>query len=96
MLRLFSNPEVAQQNAYKYLGADAVLFKSTRKGKKYMIYDKFNNKFVHFGQFGVMDFTKHGNLNKKMNYLNRSGGIKGNWKENPYSANNLSRNILWK
>jgi len=31
----------------------------------------------------------------RSNYLNRSGKIKGNWKNNPISPNNLSRIITW-
>ena len=32
---------------------------------------------------------------RRMNYLNRSAGIRGDWKKNGYSPNNLSRNIIW-
>ena len=41
------------------------------------------------------DYLKHNDETRKKNYLLRSGNIKGNWKNNPYSPNNLSRNILW-
>ena len=41
------------------------------------------------------DYLKHNDETRKKNYLLRSANIKGNWKQNPYSPNNLSRNILW-
>ena len=41
------------------------------------------------------DYLKHGDEIRKTNYLLRSGNIKGNWKDDKYSKNNLSINILW-
>ncbi len=94
-LRRFSNPEQAQKRAYTYLGKTARLFPSTNSNKKYDIYDKKNNRWVHFGQIGYEDYTKHKDKTRRKNYLNRSAKIRGDWKQNPYSANNLSRKILW-
>ena len=94
-LRKYSTPEIAQKMSYKYLGKTAKLYPSSNKNKKYDIYDPINDTFVHFGQIGYEDFTKHHNLKRRKNYLTRSGKINGNWKKNKYSANNLSRNILW-
>lgn len=91
----YSNPRTAQKNAYKYLGKTAKIFPSSRSAKKYQIFDKKHNKWVHFGQLGYEDFTKHRDKNRQKNYLHRSKSIRGNWKSNKYSANNLSRNILW-
>lgn len=90
----FSNPKQAQKNALNYLGSNAILYKSTKKDKKYMI-QKPDGKWVHFGQMGFEDFTKHNDPVRKHNYLVRTANIKGDWKSNPYSPNNLSRNILW-
>ena len=67
---------------------------STRKSKKYMIKDD-NNKMVHFGQLGYADFTKHNDEKRRERYLKRTANIKGDWKENKFSPNNLSRNLLW-
>ena len=94
-LELYSNPRIAQKNAYDYLGKSAVLKPSTRIGKKYMIYDPDKNKHIHFGQLGYEDFTKHRDEKRRQNYMKRTENMKGNWKNNPYSPNNLSRNILW-
>jgi hypothetical protein len=35
------------------------------------------------------------NKERRKNYLTRSNGMKGNWKNNKYSANNLSIHVLW-
>jgi acid phosphatase class B len=67
---------------------------STRKNKKYMILND-NNKYVHFGDSRYEDFTKHQDLNRLNNYLSRATKIKGNWKKDKYSPNNLAINLLW-
>jgi hypothetical protein len=95
ILLKYSNPEEAQKQAFKKYGRDAVLFVSTRTPKKYMIRDKKNNKWVHFGQMGFSDFTKTKNEEKRQNFMKRTGNIKGNWRDNPFSPNNLSRELLW-
>jgi hypothetical protein len=93
----YSDPIKAQNNAYKYYGNDALLYISTRKDKKYMILNPNTGKMVYFGQLSppYSDFTKHQNEQRRQHYLKRSNLIKGNWRENEYSPNNLSRNILW-
>ena len=63
--------------------------------KKYMIYNPNTKKYVYFGQIPYQDFTKHLDLTRRENYLKRTANMKGNWKNDKYSANNLSRNILW-
>lgn len=90
----FSNPDEVVKKARKYFGDDIPIYLSTRKDKKYMVQDP-NGKMVHFGQMGAEDFTKHQNETRRQSYLRRSTNIKGNWKDNPYSPNNLSINILW-
>jgi hypothetical protein len=85
----YSNPKKVVERAKKYLGKDARILKSTRKGKKYMV---FHKKWIHFGALGYEDYTKHQNKTRRNNYLTRSAGIHGDSK---YSANQLSRNILW-
>ena len=91
----FSNPKLAQHKLREYLDdKNAILYKSTNKNKKYMIIYP-NDKRVHFGQIGFADFTKHGDEKRRQNYLKRTENIRGDWKENKYSPNNLSRNILW-
>jgi len=91
----WSNPTQAQKMAYKYLGKTAKLYPARNPQKKYSIYDTKNEKWVNFGQIGYEDFTKHKDKNRRHNYLTRTKNMKGEWKSNKYSANNLSRNILW-
>jgi len=95
ILYRYSDPIQAQKMAYRYLGKTAKLYPSTNPQKKYDIFDPKNKHWVHFGQIGYEDYTKHKNKARRKNYLTRSGRIRGDWKKNRYSANNLSRRILW-
>ena len=90
----FSNPAEAQRKAKKYLGKNAQLFLSSRKDKKYMVITP-DDKLVHFGAIGYEDFTKHKDKERRDAYLRRATKIKGNWKNNKYSPNNLAIHILW-
>ena len=91
----YSSPRKAQQMAYKYLGKTAKLYPANNPEKKYRVFDKKHNKWVQFGQMGYEDYTKHKDKSRRRNYLTRTKYMKGDWKNNRYSANNLSRNILW-
>ena len=91
---MYSNPVIAQLKAIKYLGPAAVLTRSKAKNKKYAIRTPDGN-IINFGQMGYEDYTKHKDDIRRQSYLNRTSNIKGDWKNNPYSPNNLSRNILW-
>jgi hypothetical protein len=93
MLEEYSDIKEVQKKAKKYLGKEVQ--PSTRKGKKFMVYDDNNRKWVHFGQMGYEDFTKHKDPIRRERYRKRSMNIKGNWRDNPFSPNNLSINILW-
>lgn len=66
---------------------------STRKDKKYMIRGKFtNNKFIHFGQMGYEDYTKHGSTKRRMAFKERNN----KWINKPvYSPAFLSYILLW-
>lgn len=94
-LKKYSNPIIAQKMAYKYLGKTAKLYPSIKKDKKYSIFDPKNKKWVSFGQLDYEDYTKHRNKLRRRNYLTRSRSIKGDWKKNKYSPNNLSIHVLW-
>jgi len=91
----YSDPVKAQKMAYKYLGKSAKIYPATNDEKKYRICDPVHHKWIHFGQMGYEDYTRHKNKTRRHNYLTRTAGMRGNWKSNKYSANNLSRNILW-
>jgi hypothetical protein len=91
----WSNPTKVAEKAKKYLGNDVMVYLSTKPKKKYMIINPDTNKEVHFGEMGYEDHTKSQDPIRRENYLKRSLAIKGNWKKNKYSPNNLSRNLLW-
>ena len=98
----YSDPEIVLYRAKFYFGEDVILKKSTRKNKKYMIYNPITNKFVHFGAMGYLDYTKYVQLynletaNKhRTKYLKRALKIRGNWINNQYSPNYLSMLLLW-
>ena len=71
--------------------------KSTKSEKKYMAV--FTNcktertKTIHFGAYGMSDYTKHKDAERKKRYIARHENNE-NW-NNPYSAGALSRWILW-
>jgi hypothetical protein len=92
-IKKISNPTKVAANFKRYKGNDdATLSLSSRSDKKYKI--MVNGKTIHFGST-MEDFTKHQDVARQKSYLARSGGIPGNWKSNKYSANNLSRSLLW-
>ena len=98
----YSDPEIVLSRAKHYYGENVILKKSTRKTKKYMIYNPITKKFVHFGAMGYLDYTKYVQLynletaNKhRTKYLKRALKIKGNWIDNQYSPNYLSMLLLW-
>jgi hypothetical protein len=93
----YSNPYAAQRNAFILFGEESLLYKSTRASKKYMIYDVYKGKYIHFGSMSppYQDYLKHHDDARRNAYLRRAMKIKGDWFENPYSPNSLSINILW-
>ena len=95
ILYKYSSPTQAQKMATKYLGKTAKLYPANNPVKKYRICDPVSKKWVNFGQLGYEDYTRHKNKTRRHNYLTRSAGIKGNWKSNKFSANQLSRRVLW-
>lgn len=82
-------------NLRSYLGNNVSLEPSTRKNKKWML-KRPDGSYVHFGDSRYEDFTQHQNEERRKRYLARSGKIIGNWRNDPYSPNNMSINILWK
>lgn len=97
IIKSYSNKKIAQKNLDKYLGYYNPLLISTRKDKKYMVLDDINNKYIHFGAFNppMEDFTKHKDKKRQQRYLKRATKIKGKWKEDIFSPNNLSIHVLW-
>jgi hypothetical protein len=71
--------------------------KSTRTGKKMMaiFYDEAKRKVktTHFGASGYEDYTTHGEIQRKMNYIARHKE-REDWTDY-MSSGSLSRFILW-
>lgn len=87
-----SNPKEVDRRSEEIYNKPTYL--STRKYKKYMILDN-NDKWVHFGDIRYSDGTRHKDIKRIDNYHKRMNGVKGNWRENEYSPNNLSLKLLW-
>lgn len=70
---------------------------SSRSDKKKMaIFENIQTgrtKTIHFGAFGMSDYTKHKDTDRKKRYLSRHK-TRENW-NNPMTAGALSRWILW-
>lgn len=68
----YSNPKEVFKKAKHLFGKDVLIDISTRKNKKYMLYDDNNNKWVHFGQMGYEDYTKHHDEERKKAFKQRN------------------------
>ena len=96
-----SDPIIVYKNYLNYMKKnnlninDYPIYLSTNKKKKYMIHNKIENKWIHFGDINYSDYTYHKNNEKRRLYLSRANNIKGEWKIFPLSPNNLSINLLW-
>ena len=93
-IKKWSNPTTVFRLAKRYLGKTAKIQLSTKKDKKYMVTTPEGRR-VHFGQMEYEDYTRHGDKTRRKNYLRRSAKIRGDWKKDKYSANNLARKLLW-
>ena len=63
---------------------------------------KFNYMGIAFGNVDYPDYIQFlmanqvgEAINHRDNYLSRSANIRGNWRQNPLSKNNLARRIIW-
>lgn len=73
------------------------LLKSTRDTKKFMVKIEKNGrtKTVHFGARGSSDFTKHGDRERKANYLRRHKPREEWSKKGIRSPGFWARWVLW-
>lgn len=91
-IKLYSNPVTVLKRAKLLYGDDVQLKISTRKDKKYQIWNPEDNKWVHFGQMLYEDFTKTNDEEKRKRFLTRNH----KWKTMPkYSPAYLSYHLLW-
>lgn len=89
---IYSNPNKVVRKAISIYGKDVLIDFSTRKNKKYMIYNPNNNKWVHFGQYGYEDYTKHKDKLRRERFLNRNH----KWSNmDKYTPGYMSYYLLW-
>lgn len=94
-----SNPEEVKRRFEKYRGSTkATIEPSPRADKKYLIRvaaaGGVPGRAVHIGST-MEDYTKHKDSARRKSYLARSGAIKGDWRDDKWSANSLARELLW-
>jgi len=83
----YSNPDEVLKKARK-MGLEIEL--SSRKDKKYMVYD--GKKWIHFGQMGYADFSKHKDRHRRDLFRTRNH----KWADaEPFSPAFLSYYLLW-
>jgi hypothetical protein len=90
----YSDPARVAKNAKEYFGDNTKIYISNKPTKKYMVEDP-QGKWVHFGEMGYQDFTRHMDRSRQERYLKRALNIRGNWMDNMYSKNMLAINLLW-
>jgi hypothetical protein len=87
----YSNPQTVYKNAKNIFGNVNIKI-STRKNKKYMLFNPKENKWIHFGQWGMEDFTKHLDKKRRDLFLIRNW----KWQDNDiYTPSFLSYYLLW-
>jgi len=73
---IYSKPEKVFENAKMLFDENNIEYQisvSTRKNKKYMVRGEFtDNKWVHFGEMGYEDFTKHNDEGRRLAFLSRN------------------------
>ena len=93
-LKKVSNPETVKRRAKQIYGTGVKIVQSRAKAKKYALIKPDGGR-VNFGSIDYEDYTKHRSTTRRNNYLKRATNIKGDWKANKYSPNNISIKLLW-
>ena len=88
----YSNPSVVQKRAFKLLGEEARIVISPRATKKYRIVNPETNKYVDFGYYGMQDYTKHKDEERRVRFQQRNQRFRNAPK---YSAGWCSYYLLW-
>ncbi len=89
---LYSDPSIVYEKAKTLYGNDVIIGLSSHKNKKYMIYNPIMNKFIHFGHYGMQDYTFHKDEQRRINFLRRNH----KWRNlDIYSPGYLSYHLLW-
>ena len=90
----YSDPARVAKNAKDYFGDNTKIYLSNKVQKKYMV-KNLDDKWVHFGEMGATDYTRHMDKARRDRYLKRAMAISGNWYLDKYSPNSLAINLLW-
>ena len=91
-LVLISDPYKVYSKFKKIYPRDSDIKISTRKNKKYMIYDPDKNKWFHSGSSDYSDYTFHKDLQRRLKFKTRNR----RWSDaNIYTAAHASYYLLW-
>ena len=86
-----SDPFIVYNKFKQIYPCDSDLGISTRKNKKYMIWDPEKEKWFHFGST-MEDYSFHGDIKRRDNFLRRNH----KWKDaNIYTPAYASYTLLW-
>jgi hypothetical protein len=89
-LKKYSNPLQVAKMGDKYIKGTPIYI-STRKDKKYMV-EAPDGKWIHFGFFGMQDFTLHRDIVRRDRFRKRNA----KWAEqDKWTAGWLSYHLLW-
>lgn len=88
----YSDPNIVFARAKKLYGRDVKIEYSTRKNKKYQIYDPNKRVWIHFGQIGYQDYTKTGNEIQRLKFQMRNHRFASAPKYSPAFASYF---LLW-
>jgi hypothetical protein len=92
MIEKYSTPYKVFAKARQMFGPDVQIKLSTRQSKKYMILNPQTEKWIHFGEMGYEDYTKHENLMRRERFRLRNR----KWKDREkYSPAYLAYHLLW-
>jgi hypothetical protein len=87
-----SNPDEVQRKAYQLIGHNAIIYRSDRLHKKYMILNPANQKWISFGDDRYEDFSYHHDKERRRQFRERNH----KWRDHkPYSPSWLSWWLLW-
>ena len=87
-----SDPYDVYTKFKKIYPCDSEIRISTRKNKKYMIWNPEKGKWFHFGSSDYSDYTKHKDAQRRINFLRRNA----KWAESDmYSPAYASYTLLW-
>lgn len=91
-IELYSDPQKVLKKAIKLYGGEVDIDYSNKKNKKYMILNPITNKWVHFGQMGFSDYTKHNDKERRKAFLNRNH----KWaNQSEYTPGYMAYYLLW-